>query len=97
MKMESTSCSIGRSPGTELHNMRKFTKQGPRRHRLQTGDWRRCWRLARGARFTSFRRSDCFEIRNRKYRKYFVLLSVIICAACTNFRKPHRGGAEDAE
>ena len=24
-----TSCCIGRSLGTEFHNMRKFTKQGP--------------------------------------------------------------------
>jgi len=67
MTTESTSCCIGRSLGTELHNMRKFTKQGPLRHRLQTGDWRRCWRLARGARFTSFRRSDCFEIEIRNF------------------------------
>ena len=87
MKMESTSCCIGRSLGTELHNMRKFTKQGPRRHRLQTGDWRRCWRLARGARFTSFRRSDCFEIeiRNIANTLFFVLLYFRICARRVNF------------
>jgi len=29
MKMESTSCCIGRSLGTEFHYLRKFTKQGP--------------------------------------------------------------------
>ena len=29
MKMESTSYCIGRSPGTEFHYMRNFTKQGP--------------------------------------------------------------------
>ena len=28
-EMEGTSCCIGRSPGAEFHNIRKFTKQGP--------------------------------------------------------------------
>ncbi len=34
---------------------------------------------------------------HRKRIAGFALLSVIICAACANYRKVHRGGTEDAE
>ena len=57
---------------------------------------------ARGARFTSFRRSDCFEIRNRKYRKYFVffVFSVVkyspirLCASMVNSPIPKNSKSE---